>query len=181
MHRKNVAVTAALAAIVAALSCGWAAAADANAEDRAAIENLMGRYLFALDFRDPDAYAATFTEDGTLNHAGGIARGRQEIRNVVIRALEGDKKRAAAAKPDERPIPGRHFVTNVLIEVEGDKAKSKAYWTYFGADENRRATASSFGTWQDELVKQNGKWLFSKKVVFNEFTKGRQYGVLKPE
>ena len=34
------------------------------AEDRAAIEDLQARYLFALDFHDPDLYVSTFTEDG---------------------------------------------------------------------------------------------------------------------
>lgn len=37
------------------------------AEDRAAIEHLMARYLFALDFFDADAYASCFTEDGVLD------------------------------------------------------------------------------------------------------------------
>ncbi len=31
------------------------------AEDRAAIEDLQARYLFALDFHDPDLYVSTFT------------------------------------------------------------------------------------------------------------------------
>ena len=32
------------------------------ADDRAAIEDLQARYLFALDFHDPDLYVSTFTE-----------------------------------------------------------------------------------------------------------------------
>ena len=42
-------------------------AADSYADDRAAIEDLQARYLFALDFHDPDLYIATFTEDGIFN------------------------------------------------------------------------------------------------------------------
>ena len=38
------------------------ALADSYAEDRAAILDLQGRYLFALDFRDAEAYASTFSE-----------------------------------------------------------------------------------------------------------------------
>ncbi len=154
---------------------------DSNAEDRAAIENLMGRYLFALDFRDADAYAATFTEDGILNHGGGLARGRREIREVVIRAMETDKKQADGNKSGRRPVPGRHNITNIVLDVRGNRATAKAYWTHFGADNEGRARPTSFGHYQDELVKQNGQWLFSRRVIFNEFRDGRQYGVLNPD
>ena len=34
------------------------------AQDRAEIEDLMARYLFAMDYHDYDAYAECFTEDG---------------------------------------------------------------------------------------------------------------------
>ena len=36
------------------------------------------RYLFALDFRDAEAYAATFTEDGVLDYGAGKIVGRSE-------------------------------------------------------------------------------------------------------
>ena len=39
------------------------AAALREAQDRAAIEALMWRYVRALDSLDPDGYAAVFTED----------------------------------------------------------------------------------------------------------------------
>lgn len=41
------------------------------AEERALIENLQARYLFALDFRDHDLYVTTFTEDGILDVGNG--------------------------------------------------------------------------------------------------------------
>ena len=42
------------------------AAGTSYADDRAAIEDLQARYLFAMDFGDPDLYVTTFTEDGIL-------------------------------------------------------------------------------------------------------------------
>jgi hypothetical protein len=41
------------------------AAASGYADDRAAIENLQARYLFAMDFHDPDLYVTMFTEDAS--------------------------------------------------------------------------------------------------------------------
>ena len=43
------------------------------AEDRAEIEDLMARYLFAMDYHDAYAYAECFTEDGELDWAMGVA------------------------------------------------------------------------------------------------------------
>ena len=49
-------------------------------EDRAAIEDLQARYLFALDFHDPDLYVSTFTEDGVLDYGSGEVKGRESIK-----------------------------------------------------------------------------------------------------
>ena len=43
------------------------------AGDRTAIEGLMARHLFALDWNDFDTFAATLTEDATSN--SGIGSG----------------------------------------------------------------------------------------------------------
>jgi len=51
------------------------------AEDRAEIEDLQARYLFALDFHDSDLYVSTFTPDGTLGYGSGDVKGRGAIRS----------------------------------------------------------------------------------------------------
>ncbi|HLB29929.1 MAG TPA: nuclear transport factor 2 family protein [Gammaproteobacteria bacterium] len=155
--------------------------AETYAEDRAAIENLMARYLFALDFQDPEAYAATFTEDGIMNYASGVARGRQELQNVVKTMAERMREMQPADKPGQRSIPARHNIMNIVIDIKGDRATSRSYWTNVGADSEGKARVNSFGHYEDELVKRNGEWLFTKRVVFNEFQEGRQSGVLNPE
>src|SRR6185503_7526317 len=69
----------ALAAMNFAQSRAAAPAAPAYAsnygEDRAQIEDLQARYLFALDFHDPDLYVSTFTEDGILDYGNGDVKG----------------------------------------------------------------------------------------------------------
>jgi len=59
--------------------------ASSYGEDRAAIEDLQARYLFALDFHDPDLYLSTFTEDGVLDYGSGDVKGRQAIKDVTAR------------------------------------------------------------------------------------------------
>ena len=44
-------------------------------EDRALIEDLQARYMFALDAGDMDTYVKTFMEDGMLDMGDGPMRG----------------------------------------------------------------------------------------------------------
>ncbi|MBX5460152.1 MAG: nuclear transport factor 2 family protein [Steroidobacteraceae bacterium] len=144
--------------------------ADANyAVDRALIEDLQARYLFALDFRDPQAYAATFTEDGVLDYGAGQIKGRKAIAEMVANIRKRDEERRAKDTSGLRPAAGRHSITNIVIKVNGDKATSVAYWHHMGNDNpERKAQLNSFGHYEDELVKVNGEWLFSKRKIYNE-------------
>ena len=59
------------------------AATTSYAEDRAQIEDLQARYLFALDFHDPQLYASTFTPDRILDYGEGDVKGREAIIKVI--------------------------------------------------------------------------------------------------
>jgi hypothetical protein len=75
-------------------------AAGSYADDRSAIEDLQARYLFALDFHDPDLYVSTFTGDGILDVGSGEIKGRQAIRDVIARMR--DARRAGTYCKDGR-------------------------------------------------------------------------------
>jgi hypothetical protein len=157
----------------------WAAS---YADDRAEIENLMATYLFAMDFKDADAYVATFTIDGILNHGGGSENGHADIRAFIEGNVETDR----AAREDAekrflpRPIPGRHFFDNLMLEVDGDTATGKSYWTLTnGGGADRSAQTAGYGHYIDEYRRVDGKWLFSKRTIVNEFWEGRMHGVVK--
>ena len=133
------------------------------AEDRAAIEDLQARYLFALDFHDPDLYVSTFTEDGVLDYGSGEVKGRQAIKEVIARMPNPKQvagKRAAAA---------RHNISNIVIKVEGNTATGRSYWFHYSNDNpERRGVFDGFGHYEDELVKVNGMWRFTKRKIYNE-------------
>jgi len=146
-----------------------ASAQSSYAEDRAMIEDLQARYMFALDFGDADAYASTFTVDGVLNHGGGEAKGRDAIRNYILE----NRKRTEAQKAKDtsglRPAAGRHNISNIVIKVNGNNAVGRAYWFHVGNNNAKRAAElDSFGHYEDEMVKVNGQWLFSKRRIYNE-------------
>jgi hypothetical protein len=62
--------------------------ASSYAEDRAAIEDLQGRYLSALDFHDPDLYVSTFTPDGVLDYAESGSDGGASTRRCSTQHFE---------------------------------------------------------------------------------------------
>jgi ketosteroid isomerase-like protein len=149
------------------------------AADRAEIADLMARYLFAMDYHDADAYAECFTEDGELDWAMGVARGREAIRAEA---------RSFATKIGEifkdhqgNPAKLRHNVDQKVIRVEGDRAWHTGFWwemTNGGPDGS--IALPSFGIYEDELRRVAGRWLFSRRKIYNEFLPGRESGAANP-
>jgi hypothetical protein len=148
------------------------ALADSYAEDRAAIVNLQGRYLFALDFQDAEAYASTFSEDGVINWARGEIKGRKAIYEFISSEIYDP---TGSAEKGKWPAASRHFITNQVIKVEGNTAKAFTYW--FQATNNtadrRTMVLGLFGHYEDELVRIDGQWYFKKRIIYNEGLEGR--------
>jgi hypothetical protein len=150
------------------------------AADRTEIEELESRYIFALDWQDAEAYAATFTEDGVLDWAQGIVTGREAIK-AEVRGMRATFAKREAGDAPLRPARLRHFITNRVLSVDGDRAKSVAYWFEFSNDNRSRwPTASGYGHYEDELKRVAGQWLFSRRKIFNEIMDSRAAGPENP-
>jgi hypothetical protein len=126
----------------------WAGYAD----DRAEITNLSNKYMVAVDAGDIETVMSTWAEDGVLEWVYGVEHGK-------------------AAMPDgatSRPRT-RHQIINHVIDVNGDTAKTTAYW--FALTNNtpqKDVQLLYFGHYEDLLMRVNGKWLFKSRKVFNE-------------
>jgi len=168
MRKATVILLCGIAALfVASAVSSRSTSRTSYAEDRAEIEDLQGRYMFALDFHDADMYASTFTEDGVLDY-GPVVKGREAIRKVIADMGKRAPVQAADAS-DKRPVVGRHNISNIVIKVDGNKAEGRAYWFHYGNNNPKRtASLDSFGHYEDEMVKVDGKWLFSKRKIYNE-------------
>jgi len=149
------------------------------AEDRALIENLQARYLFAIDWLDAERYAATFMEDGELDWAGGVVKGRAAIRAQ----FEGGFRRMFGNDDGshKQPLRLRHFINNLVLKVEGDRATGRAYWFEFLNDNPGRVPmVRAYGHYEDELRRVNGDWLFASRKIINEFLEGRRADPVNP-
>lgn len=167
MRRLTVPFAAAMAAAaltLAVTSITTKAADPSYAEDRAAIEDLQARYLFAMDFGDPDLYVTMFTEDGVLDIGNGEIRGRKAIRDVIAKMPN-----SRTTENGLRPASGRHNISNIVLKVTGNKAVGRSYWFHYSNNNpERRGVFSGYGHYEDELVKVNGQWLFTKRRIYNE-------------
>jgi hypothetical protein len=153
--------------------------APSYAQDRAEIEDLMARYLFAIDYFDWDAYVATFAEDGELEFASGTSKGRAAIREAVTRFSEGIGR--FYATEDGQPAILRHVILQSSIRVEGDRAWGRSLWLEManhGPEDTMKM--GTYGIYEDEFRKVDGRWLIAKRRVLNEFIPGRRSGPDNP-
>lgn len=154
----------------ALLACALTAPALAQsyAEDRALIENLSNHYMVAVDAGDIDTVIETWHEDGVLEWVGGVENGRDEI--YAAMSNFGGAAVMGSLPPDATSRPRtRHQIINHVVNVDGDTATTIAYW--FAMTNNTshgQIEILYMGHYEDELVREDGRWLFTKRSVYNE-------------
>jgi len=169
--------------------CAFASTARAadwaqEAVDRAEISNVIAGAMLAYDRKDGEDFSSYFAPDGEMRieiKPNPVVFKGAALRNIFLEdTLPG-------ASTDHRFIftrshlklsvgESRHLVTNSYIKLVGPtKALHWAYWSWVLPAEQAGTPASvtEMGNYRDELVKVNGKWLFSKRAI--------TFGPLKPE
>ena len=124
-------------------------------EEKDAIREVLTEYCFRLDDGRFTEMAALFTGTGTWDTAFGRATGRAAIADLA-RSL---RERAG----DQRPR-GIHLVTNISIALDGASARVRSNWTVVQNSPEGPEIGSS-GSYQDELIKEHGQWLFRYRKI----------------
>ncbi|MCW2339064.1 uncharacterized protein (TIGR02246 family) [Sphingobium sp. B2D3A] len=154
---------------------GNAQAQSLSAEDyavaRAEIVNLSNRLMIASDARDAETYAESFASDGVLDWIGGVEHGREAIRKAIEEWRAQIAKKATIPADAKSQPRTRHYVLNhdITVNPDGKTASGRVYW--FALTNNTPQTDVQvlyFGHVIEDYVKEDGKWLFSKRAVFNE-------------
>ncbi len=160
-----------LAALIAILAVPLCAAAQGNLgayEDRIAVEDVMARYVWAVDSLDADGYVAVFTEDATIDSNGSISKGRDEIRKIVTNLIQRREDNKAKGLPTSNLY---HVISNVRITFpKPGEALHQSYWQTVHRDKDGKMTPAAMGRSEDRLVRRNGKWLIHlrKLTVFTD-------------
>ena len=121
--------------------------------DRLEIQELIARYNWAIDTRDGEGVADTFTPGGSFTMRDRHFQGRE----ALVRFGSG-----ANLGPPQPHSGSQHWVTNVVLEGQGDNVSAKSYLVRFHVEGNERGVAN-VGYYTDQLVKQDGCWLFESR------------------
>jgi uncharacterized protein (TIGR02246 family) len=119
-----------------------------SAEDQLAIADLLNRLNFAVDDRDPDAWAACFTPDGTFENPEGVHKGPDAQRKLIEAEFVHPRR--------------MHFMTDLLIDGNGDQATARANGTVF--EDNDGTRILNFSRQEHHLVRVDGKWLIQRTI-----------------
>jgi ketosteroid isomerase-like protein len=147
---------------------------DSYADNRAAIEDLQARYLYAMNWFDKEAYADVFTANGSVYMGTRVETGRDAIYTVITDYREIIWGHPTGREQGLRLPATRHAISNVVIDIRGDTARAWGYWNTLQNDNPQRsAELGNFGSYEDELVKNGGRWYFTSRKVFNQMKPDR--------
>jgi SnoaL-like domain len=121
------------------------------ATDRDAIRDLLARYTYNGDQGRVAELAACFADDGCLEFPGNKATGLAEIEQALS---DGSGTRNPAL------TFVRHHITNPLIDIAGNHATARSYFTVhtnIGPDHS--------GTYSDKLIRAPQGWRFAHRLV----------------
>jgi uncharacterized protein (TIGR02246 family) len=126
-------------------------------EDREAINALFMAYRKCLDEKDFSGYASLFAADGEFVAAGGTAKGRAGIEELVD-GMRGSLLTAVAGDD-------LHIVVNPEIVVDGDRATARSTWIYLVRGADAEPTLCKVGHYEDDLVREDGAWRFARRFA----------------
>jgi hypothetical protein len=130
-------------------------AVDLQLQDRLEILELYQRYALAYDEVDVDllrtcfSSAANFT-CGVPDHP--LLQGFDEIAARML------------ARHEDREFVERHITTNVVVRTaDADRATASAEAAIFVTPHGGMAELEMTGRYDDELVREKGRWVFSRR------------------
>jgi hypothetical protein len=164
-------------ALATLLGAGCAPAPDQSVldrlqrlEDKEAIYAVMERFFEYQESRNRDAYANLFAKNGELILRVGHQKGGPD----GIRGTGRGGNRGASNEPP--PEPNRHILSNVHIELDGDKATAVSRWTLLVPIEDgttrppglppRGFSLSGTGHYCDKFVREDGQWKILQRIIY---------------
>lgn len=141
------------------------------------IQELYARYSYAVDTGDGEMRGDTFTDDGTL-----------------ATYLSGHKPEHVSLLVDRTNKKGnhghRHFMSNIIVEGEGDQARGKCLALVLGrekadpSDTYDVVPGNGFtfktGFFQDVIVRTPKGWRFKSRELFLDFETDTPYSPRHP-
>jgi hypothetical protein len=147
-------------------------AADVAAREE--ITHVLYSYGRAVDFKDPKAGALLFHKNAMVDMGNGSTMtGEQFV------------QRAATPNTQKPPAPGTassHQMSNILIELNGDKAKSETYVAagFRSKSDTGFSNRIVYARYLDDWSFQEGRWAIDRRVIVTDFTQELAPSAAKP-
>lgn len=126
---------------------------------RETIRELLAEYCFRLDGYELDALGALFTADGRWISRNGEATGPAGITAFMGQLVPP-------------PGPGtrrKHLTTNIVMVIEDAKVTVTSNFIVI-RDTPAGPAIVVAGTYRDEVVAEDGRWLFHRRELFHDIT-----------
>lgn len=122
------------------------------------LQNLISRYVWALDLGDVEKTCSLFTADAVLRDTSGN-------RHVGVGTV-GAYFDMLTSLPEFR---GRqHHIDNCLFEQEGPDVRCRSYWTVTQwLTQQGRKDIVAVGHSSDRFVRQHGEWRFAERLLYH--------------
>ncbi len=136
-------------------------------EDRIGIQDLVNTYAYCADTRDAKKQSELFTENATVKV--------YTAKDTVPQVLQGRgvlEKSFAILKQYEITT---HFNGQNTAVINGDSATGEAYCLahHIKTEDGKKTILIMSIRYHDKYVKQNGRWLFSERDLFIDWTDKR--------
>ena len=157
---RTLIVLSLLTLIAAAPAAGQNASLDARLralEDKEQIAQVLIDYGRHLDSRNLAAYASLFADDGEWVGGFGTVKGRANIQAFMEKNMGTGPNKAG----------NYHIMSNFAITVTGDTAAAWSRWAFVVPGPSG-ATIAQAGRYDDQLVRENGKWRFKRRTASND-------------
>jgi ketosteroid isomerase-like protein len=130
-----------------------------RAADETEIRNVIARLAQLADTDTDDfvEYLSLWAEDAVTIHPTDTAKGHQAIfdRSTELR-------RIGTQGPGTDTM---HVNTTQWVKVDGDVARSRSYWLFYGNVSGHEPYVRAMGSYEDTLVRTPNGWKLARREV----------------
>jgi hypothetical protein len=123
----------------------------ATIEDELAVQRVLSLYCQRCDDGDHAGVAALWAPDGELLYDGELIVGHAALEVWF----------AQKSPPDRR---GKHLTTNVVVDVDGDRAAATSDYAFLRIEDGVIAVPFA-GRYVDALARIDGTWRLTRRAI----------------
>jgi hypothetical protein len=124
--------------------------------DKHEIQDCLLRYCRGIDRHETPLAQSAYHADGRDDHAAFIGRGH-------------DLVEWANGYHDEMYDGHQHYVTNTVIDLDGDTAHAETYFIFAGRRKDSDEHALGGGRYLDRLERRDGAWAIADRICIVEW------------